>query len=587
MQSQAMTGRRHKPLRFGALKALFLAGASLWVLAALPATAQAQVTADERVYRAEALAHARAIEAAWRRLETFILEEAGGPTEWTGAAGELPGTPPPAVGWQADWTLRGLEARYCDDTLLVFLAPERVKGTGADHRAVHAAPQAYSDRRDPALHWLENGRAEGGAGRAPVVLPDCMSPLPSGRAALAGTVRDPFLHMTDRTGRERRQEECGAGEHGDGRTYVREVTQAHNGRGDPVGEPVEGPWELSIDLCRDDYSQWEHYTLACHWDAGPPHSRRMEGREVWRRLRTVTAAGERLGAPEFVSTSCWTGGAPPAPPTPEITETSREETSARACPAGYVGSIGYRRTVTLRATRFPWDEAPVTQTILGDWTIARDDCVAEPEPDLEDPELEVEGPEPEAEPSGDDDVDDDNVDDDKDRGDEVHRPSGPGGSGGTGSPGGDGCGGSTPAAAPPGGDTCSADGSVGPGAGNGGGDGGGCFLTAAVTEKRGEADDGPTLTALRAFRDGYMTRTAERRALVEEYYAIAPAIAAAIPVGHADWDWVAARIDTAVASIAAGNEDEAFRIYVAMVRRLQERWMPAPGSTPVQDGGRA
>ena len=455
-----MTSHGSKPLGRGALhgsdalKALFLAGASFLVLAALPATAQAQVTADERVYRAEALAHARAIEAAWRRLETFILGESAGPTALGGS------TPPASTGWQADWSVRGLEARYCDDTLLVFLAPENLKGTGADHRAVHAAPQVYGDRRDPVLHWLENGRAEGGAGRAPVALPACLGPLPSGRAALAGAVPDPFLHMTDRIGRERRAEECGAGEHGDGRTYVREVTQAHNGRGDPVGEPVEGPWELSIDLCRDDYSQWEHYMLACHWDAGPPHNRRMEGREVWRRLRTVTAAGESLGAPEFVSTSCWTGGAPPTPPTPEITETSREETSARACPAGYVGRIGYRRTVTLRATLFPWDEAPVTQTILGDWTIARDDCVAEPEPDLEDPEPEVEGPEPEAEPGGDEEGDDD-VDDDKDRGDEVRRPSGPGGPGGTGSPGGDGCGGSTPDGAPAGGDTCSADGSVG------------------------------------------------------------------------------------------------------------------------------
>ena len=545
MQFEAMTGSRRKPLRCAGRAALPLAGASLAVLAALTAPVQAQVSEDERVYRAEALAHARAVEAAWRRLETFILEESAGPTALGG------GSPPAATGWQADWTVRGLEARYCEDTLLVYLAPERLKGTGADHRAVHAAPQAYGDARDPALHWLENGRAEGGAGRAPVVLPGCLGPLPSGRAALAGAVRDPFLHTTERVTRERREEDCGAGEHGDGRTYVREVTQVHNGRGEPVGEPVEGSWELSIDLCRDDYSQWEHYTLACHWDAGPPHNRRMEGREVWRRLGTMTAAGESFGAPEFVSTSCWTGGALPPPPTPEISETDREETKTGACPAGYVGNIGYKRTVTLRSTRFPWDAAPVMQTIYGDWTLERDDCVAEPEPD-------VTGP--------------------------GHGDPGGTGPGGTGGPSGDGCDGSAPDAAPPGGDTCSADGSVGPGAGPGG-NGGGCFLTAAVAEKRGEADDGPTLTALRAFRDGYMAETAERRVLVEEYYAVAPAIAAAIPADHADWDWIAARIDTAVAAIAEGAEDEAFRIYAAMVRRLKERW--APEADTAHDGDRA
>ncbi|MDE0051574.1 MAG: hypothetical protein OXO52_17430 [Rhodospirillales bacterium] len=544
MKSQATMGRRFKPFRRTGREVLLLAGASLAVLAGAPA--HAQVAQDERVYRQEALAHARSIEAAWRRLETFIIEESAGPTDWSG------GSPPAATGWQAEWTLRGIEARYCENTLLVFLAPERLKGTGTDHRTVHAAPLAYGDGRDPALHWLENGRAEGGAGRASVALPACMSPLPSGRAALAGMVRDPFLHMSDRIARERREEDCGTGEHGDGRTYVREVTRAHNGRGDPVGDPMEGPWELSIDLCRHDYSHWEHYALECHWDAGPPHNRRMEGREVWRRLRTVTAAGESLGPPEFVSTSCWTGGALPPPPVPEISETDQEETKTEACAAGYTGSIGYRRTVTLRSTRFPWDAAPVTQTIYGDWTLARDDCVAEPEPDFRGPDH--------GDPGGD----------------------GPGGTAGSS---GDSCGGPPPGS--PVGDVCSADGSVGPGAGNGGGDGGGCFLTTAVAEWRGESDNGPTLTALRAFRDGYMMRTPERRALVTEYYAIAPAISAAIPVGHADWKWIAARIDAAVAAIAEGAGDEAFCIYVAMVRRLQERWMPAAGPASLHDGGRA
>ncbi len=531
-------------------RAWLLGGIGAFVMVSA-GSAQAQVAPDDRVYRQEALAHAHAVETAWRRLETFILDEAAAATAWPGAV------PPAGTGWQASWTERGLEARYCDDVLLVYLAPERLKGVGPDHRAVHAAPHAYGDGRNPALHWLENGIARGGAGRAAVALPACLSsaavggPLPSGRAALAGTVRDPFAHTTERVTRERRDEPCGDGEHGDGRTLIREVTQSYDGRGNAVGEPAEGAWEVSIDLCRADYSQWEHYTLACHWDAGPPHNRRMEGREVWRRQRTVTAAGEALGPPEFVSTSCWTGDALPPPPEPVVSERSHEEARTGPCPAGHVGSLGYRRTVTLRSTQFPWDAAPVTQTIRTAWALERDDCVPEEEPDW-------------GGPGG----------------------SGPGAGGpGDGGPGNDGCGGTSPGGDGPGEGTCGTDGSGGGGPGSGDG-GGGCFLTAAVAGLRGEADDGPTLTALRAFRDGYMARTAERRALVAEYYAIAPGIVAAIPPGHAEWSWIAGRIDEAVARVAAGDGDGAFRVYVSMVRRLKERWMPAAGRGSVHSGGR-
>ena len=539
--------RTTEPGRMPAVRGLrgwLLSGASMAVLLGA-GPALAQVAADERVYRAEALAHAGAVESAWRRLETFILRESSAAVSWPGAV------PPASTGWQASWTQRGLEARYCEDTLLVYLSPDELKGVGRDHRAVHAAPHAYGGGEKPVLHWLEGGTAQGGAGRADVTLPDCLSeaaqggPLPSGRAALAGTVRDPFLHTVERVTRERTEEPCPAGMHGEGRTLVREVTRTENGRGDPVGDPVEGSWELLIDLCRADYSRWEHYTLTCHWDAGPPHNRRMEGREVWRRLRTVSAAGETLGEPEFVSTSCWTGNALPPPPVPAISETAREETKSGSCPAGYTGSIGYERTVTLRSTRFPWDEAPVTQTITGPWTVASDGCVAVVQPDRD-----------------------------------LHGdPVGPGGhGGGAGAAGGDGCGSDSGG----GGDSgdsggvgaCSGD---GVGGGASGGNGGGCFLTTAVVELRGEADGGPTLTALRAFRDGYMARTAERRALVDEYYAVAPMIVAAIPAGHAEWERIAAEVDAAVEAIAGGADDAAFGIYVELVRRLKADWLGGGG----------
>ena len=70
-----------------------------------------------------------------------------------------------------------------------------------------------------------------------------------------------------------------------------------------------------------------------------------------------------------------------------------------------------------------------------------------------------------------------------------------------------------------------------------------------------------------------MMKTPKRRALVAEYYEIAPRIVAAIPQGHSDWDWIGGRIDAAIAAIAAGDEDGAFAIYAAMVRRLAACWM--------------
>ncbi len=100
-----------------------------------------------------------------------------------------------------------------------------------------------------------------------------------------------------------------------------------------------------------------------------------------------------------------------------------------------------------------------------------------------------------------------------------------------------------------------------------------CFLTTAVVERRGEADDGPTLQALRGFRDGYMMETAGRRALVADYYRTAPAVVAAIPADHADWGWIGERIDEAAAAIGNGDDDGAFAVYVDLMERLTSRWL--------------
>ena len=105
-----------------------------------------------------------------------------------------------------------------------------------------------------------------------------------------------------------------------------------------------------------------------------------------------------------------------------------------------------------------------------------------------------------------------------------------------------------------------------------------CFLTTAVVERRGEADVGPTLQALRGFRDGYMMETAERRALVADYYRTAPRVVAAIPADHADWGWIGERIDDAAAAIGNGDDDDAFAVYVDLMERLTDRWLDPAAS---------
>ena len=519
-------------------------------------TAPAAAQDSEELYHQEALAHARALSEAWRRLEDHILRRSAAAVSWTGSV------PPAATGWLDAWTERGVRARYCDNTLLVYMEPEVLKGVGRDQRSVQVAPHLYAGGDGApqlaALHWLAGGAASGTAagtaGRPDVALPACLSdasfggPFPSGRVALAGMVRDPHLDLRETISHERTVEDCPAGTHGGGRTMTREVRQTLDGRGDAVGNPVTGAWQVSIDDCRADYSEWEHYTLECSWFAGPPHDREMTGQEIWRREMTVTASGVSWGTPEFVSTSCWEGQVP-ALPQAEVTETVRTETANGACPAGYSGTAVLTRTVTERSTLWPWDSQPTLQDIPGNWTSDETGCLLVVSPPI--------------------------------HGDKF-TPGGPTGTG-TGAPGTGTCGPSPGEGSDgPGDGTCSGPG-VGPG--SGGGNGGGCFLTEAVVGARGmEADDGPTLTALRAFRDGYMQKTPGRRALVASYYEIAPRIVAAIPHGHEDWAWIGKRVDEAVAAIRSDADDRARDIYVAMVRRLEARWLvPAAGEADQGD----
>ena len=616
---------------------------------AVPGSAAlASIADEERVFRQDALAHAEAVAVGYRHLEEHILLDSTGVTSWTGSV------PPLSTGWKASWTARGVRARYCDETLLVYLHPAELKGVGGDHRSVHSAPHAFvgegNQTRFPPLHWLDGNRVtkNSPAGTVPVVaLPACMTgdALPSGRAALAGTVKDPHLTVNKRPGveHEYRSQPCATGKHGPGIREYREITFTLDGRGEEVpGTRVVGPWQELVDACRDDYTEWVHYTKECTWTAGAPHNREMVGEEVWRVQETVTGAGRTRNPPgEFVSTTCWSG-LEGEHHTAEIDERSSQQSMTVACGQGFTGSRRYTRTETVRSTQFPWDAAPVVTTRYTSWKLASSSCVKiePPKPEKpfepkpcdssveqcdgtvdEDPDVDPE--KSEVAQAGTYSVD---VDETRTRSCSASDPlltgtyvetrtvrytyelkadgtrtetgknagvwwtsknscepvepekerTGP--SVGPSSPSGPSCGPPSDGSASPGEGECtgldaSIAAAVAAATGNGGNGGGGCYFTTAVVELRGdEPDDGPTLTALREFRDTYMMETPLRRAMVWAYYRIAPLVVRDLPADDASWQPMGEHIDRSVELIREGDLESAFRAYVTGSTRLMLRW---------------
>ena len=353
------------------------------VVAVLLAASPVIAATPDDIADQEALAHAHALEGAWHRLETFIRDESTSLTRWTAG--------PPATPWRDSWTRRGLSARYCDGILIVYADPERLKGVGRNQRSVRLAPHLQSDDvpPPPPLHWLAGSRAIGGPGRADVVLPACMTGLPSGRVALAGEVDDPFAVVTTTLDREREIRSCPAGSHGSSRVFVRDIIQEVNGRGDPLGAPTHMPWQLLSDSCQGDTSTWVTYRLACTFDAGDPHNRTISGEDIYRRQKTVTADGVSWGPAEFVSSSCWQDP-DPLVPQPDIRVSARTDTRTVACISPATGTRYQSRTLHLRSTQFPWDDQPIVQvTGRGQWRTTSDTCRTAP-PDTPDDEPETE-----------------------------------------------------------------------------------------------------------------------------------------------------------------------------------------------------
>lgn len=104
--------------------------------------------------------------------------------------------------------------------------------------------------------------------------------------------------------------------------------------------------------------------------------------------------------------------------------------------------------------------------------------------------------------------------------------------------------------------------------------GGGCFITTAVCENLGLADDCEVLQKLRSFRDGFMQSSPNHKALVALYYTVAPAIVARIKA-RADsrefLNWLYGRfIVPACAAIDKGDNVDAFNLYTQMLGVVQK-----------------
>ena len=327
-----------------------------------------------------ARAHAEALKLAYFRLEDLIVRRSTQAVSWSG---DVPAETVGGVssGWLAAWTERGVRARYCTDdpavpgTLLVWLDPATLMGLGNDHRSVVAAPRLYGRERRT-LHWLDSGVAQGGDGRASVTLPSCMATgLPSGRAALAGAVADPWVVTSPRLSWERRDAVCPAGTHRaatlpasePARVERRRVTKQFNKKGVEVPPPAFGPWEIAVDLCERDFTIAETETQSCSYTI---EGQTAVGYKIVTRQKTVTAGGDSYSPWVELFSTCWTGtvatippptGTPETLPQPTITFPTWTETVAESCPVCFDGSAFRWRRHTDRHAQFPWDSQPTVQ----------------------------------------------------------------------------------------------------------------------------------------------------------------------------------------------------------------------------------
>lgn len=105
----------------------------------------------------------------------------------------------------------------------------------------------------------------------------------------------------------------------------------------------------------------------------------------------------------------------------------------------------------------------------------------------------------------------------------------------------------------------------------------GCFITTAVCESFGKADDCYELTAFRNFRDNWLMNQSEGKNLIAEYYEVAPKIVEKInslansaEIYKNIWrDYLSACLKF----IESGNNLNCKKIYVEMVNTLKDKFL--------------
>ena len=111
----------------------------------------------------------------------------------------------------------------------------------------------------------------------------------------------------------------------------------------------------------------------------------------------------------------------------------------------------------------------------------------------------------------------------------------------------------------------------------GSGGGGGCFLTSACVEHKQLPDDCYELQTLRAIRDMIVTWNDEMKALVEEYYHIAPQIVEKINASEdSDAVWEKLYNELVLKCVALYEEnkiDDAVALYTDTVRTLKAQYL--------------
>lgn len=105
-----------------------------------------------------------------------------------------------------------------------------------------------------------------------------------------------------------------------------------------------------------------------------------------------------------------------------------------------------------------------------------------------------------------------------------------------------------------------------------------CFITTAVCQWEGKADDCPELTAFRAFRDGWLSRQPGGPELIAEYYEIAPAIV--LGLRYADRESEVCQtlrrdyLGPCYQALQQGNPAACRSRYEQMVQTLKQRYFP-------------